>query len=59
MKDIDTPGDGTNESGFVRGYSTALHEFETREHPEYRNPFREGSDEHRGYEEGVYDFTQK
>lgn len=44
---------------FIRGYETAMAEFETQRNPRYINPYPEGSDGHRGYEEAVYDLTQK
>lgn len=49
-------------SGFVVGYSTCHQLFDA--HPAElpfnpTNPFREGTDQWRGFEEAVYDFTQK
>lgn len=50
--------------GFVKGYEEAERRFITEWAGAYRpemfdNPFPEGSDEYRGFEDGVYDFTQK
>lgn len=45
--------------GFVKGYETALAEFETQEEPRFINPFASDTDEYRGYEEAAYDLTQK
>lgn len=45
---------------FVIGYSTADMAFSAnQEHTVFVNPFEPGTEQHRGYEEGVYDFTQK
>lgn len=49
---------------FVIGYSTCMTVFESGvipdENPErFANPFREGTDQHRGFEEAYYDLTQK
>lgn len=52
--------DNTHKSaGFVTGYYLALAEFETEATPKFQNPYSIGSEEERGYEEAVYDLTQK
>jgi hypothetical protein len=57
------PTDGTPEpAGFVVGYAEAERQFYEQDdqgNPPFANPFREGTDQHRGFEEAVYDFTQK
>lgn len=55
---------------FVQGYEEALRQWEALDglpandnandaDNYYINPFLEGSEQHRGFEEGVYDLTQK
>lgn len=54
---------------FVEGYTEAERHFYEMEvgntgedsvsGKDFINPFREGTEQHRGFEEGVYDFTQK
>lgn len=45
---------------YIIGYSLAeTHFYSGEQIPRFQNPFQSGTDQHRGYEEGVYDFTQK
>lgn len=56
-------------SGFIAGYDEAMRQMEAIAQADanaggegplwYTNPYPEGTDEHRGFEEGFYDFTQK
>jgi len=46
-------------NGFIEGFQAAEKEFYDEENPKYVNPFPEGTEQHRGYEEAVYVFTQK
>jgi hypothetical protein len=50
------------ESSFSDGYDLSLRhleEIEDNKREWFANPFLEGTDAYRGYEEGWYDFTQK
>jgi hypothetical protein len=51
--------DGTDVSKFTRGYLVATDHILRSDSPNYKNPFVEGTEEHKGYEAAVYDFTQK
>ncbi len=44
---------------FVEGYNAAMKRSLEQEVPDFTNPYRDDTDEYRGFEEAVYDLTQK